>query len=155
MMSARSKITLLTFFFAVCGTGAVVTAYMQIRADANVKPADLYAVVEHQLRELRGGDFSGAYEYVSSGIQQRYSVEQYAAMMQSDYSGMTRVNRAEYGMVQTNGRHATMQVYLIGQNGEVMPCVYIMVREGESWRIDGTHLMRPWPPNMRMEGTML
>jgi len=154
-MTARGKITALTFFFAICGTAAVVTAYMQEQADANVKPSDLYAVVDRQLGELRGGDFSRAYEYASRGIQQRYSVEQFAAMVQADYPGMTRISRAEYGAVQTNGGHATMQVYLIGQEGEVMPCMYMLVREGESWRIDGARLMQPWPPNMRMEGTML
>ena len=106
MMSARSKITLLTFFFAICGTAAVITAYMQSLADANVKPGDLYAVVERQLGELRGGDFSRAYEYSSSAIQQRYNVRQFAAMMQADYPGMTRVSRVEYGLVRTNGRHA-------------------------------------------------
>jgi hypothetical protein len=145
----------LTFFFAICGTAAVVTAYVQARADANVKPADLYAVVDRQLGDLRGGDFSRAYEYASRGIQQRYSVEQFAAMVQADYPGMTRASRAEYGLVQTNGRHATMKVYLIGEEGEVMPCVYMLVREGETWRIDGARLMPSWPPNMRMEGTML
>lgn len=154
-MSARGKITLLTFFFAICGTVAVVTAYMQALADANVKPADLYAVVNRQLGDLRGGDFSRAYEYASSGIQQRYNVEQFAAMVQANYPGMTQVSRAEYGLVQTNGRHATMQVYLIGRDGIVMPCVYLLVREGEAWRIDGACLMQPWPPNMRLEGTML
>lgn len=154
-MSARGKITALTFFFAICGTAAVVTAYMQARADANVKPSVLYAVVDRQLGELRGGDYTRAYEYASSGIQQRYNVAQFAAMVQADYPGMARVTRAEYGLVQTNGRHATMQVYLIGKEGEVMPCVYMLVREGESWRIDGARLMAPWPPDARMEGTML
>ena len=154
-MTARAKITALTFFFAICATAAVVTAYFQARADANVKPADLYSVVEHQLGELRGGNFSRAYEYASSSIQERYNVDQFAAMVQADYPGMIETTRAEYGLVQTNGRHATMQVYLIGQNGQVMPCVYLLIREGDEWRIDGAELMEPWPPNMRMEGTML
>ena len=58
-------------------------------------------MVERQLGELRGGDFSGAYEYASRAIQQRYSVEQFTAMVQSDYPGMTRVTRAEYGPAET------------------------------------------------------
>ena len=151
-MDSRAKITALTFFFAMCGTAAVVTAYVQARAEANVKPADLYAVVERQLVELRGGDYSRAYEYESRGIQRRYSVEQFAAMVQTTYPGMTQVSRAEYGPAQTNGRHATVEVYLIGPEGEVMPCVYMMVREGDAWRIEGARVMEPWPPNVRMEG---
>jgi len=154
-MTARGKITALTFFFAVCGTAAVLTAYIQERADANVKPADLYAVVERQLGAFRGGDFSGAYEDASREIQARFSVAQFAAMVQSDYPGMMQVCSAEYGLVQTRGRHATMQVYLIGEDGEIMPCVYMLVREGDAWRIDGARLMHPWPANMRMDGMTL
>jgi hypothetical protein len=154
-VTAREKIGLLTFFFAMCGTAAMVTAYLQTLADANVKPAELYAVVERQLGDFRGGDFPRAYEVASHEIQTRFSEEQFAAMVQADYPGMMRVCRAEYGLVQTRGRHATMQVYLIGDGGEIMPCVYMLVREGDLWRIDGARLMHPWPADVRMEGTML
>jgi hypothetical protein len=154
-MTVRHKITLLTFFFAVCGTAAVFTARVQTRAVENVKPADLYAVVERQLGDFRGGDFSAAYEYASQGVQERYNIEEFTEMVQNDYPGMTRVSRAEYGIVRTHGERATIQVYLVGEDGGIMPCVYMLVREGESWRIDGARLMQPWPPNMRMEGTML
>lgn len=154
-MTNRGKITVLTFFFAICGTAAVMTAYVEQRADEDVRPSDLYAVVQRQLGDLRGHEYSKAYEYASQGIQSRFNLEQFTAMVETSYPGMTRVVRAEYGQVETHGRHATMQVYLIGPSGEVMPCVYMMVREGESWRIDGARLLAPWPPNVRMEGTML
>jgi hypothetical protein len=120
-----------------------------------VKPSDLYAVVERQLGNLRGGDFSGAYEDASKAIQDRYSVDQFATMVETQYPGMTQVSRAEYGQVQTHGRHATMQVYLIGEDGAIIPCIYMLVREGDDWRIDGARLMHAWPPDVRMEGTML
>jgi hypothetical protein len=154
-MTARAKITLLTFFFAACATAAVLTAYWQNLQDENVKPAELYAIVDRQLEELRGGDFSHAYEYASSDIQRRYDVAQFAAMIQANYPGMTESSRAQYGEVRTKGPHATVEVYLIGPEGEVLPCVYIMVHEGDSWRIDGADVLPPWPPDMRMQGTML
>jgi hypothetical protein len=154
-VNARAKITLLTFFLSSCLTAALLTAYLQMQADANVKPADLYAVVERQLGNLRVGDFPGAYEDASKAIQERYSEEQFATMMQLQYPGMTEVSRAQYGAVQTHGRHATMQVYLIGADGLIIPCIYMLVREGEDWRIDGARLMPPWPPDVRMEGTLL
>ena len=154
-MTSRSKVALLSFFFAVCMTGAVLTAYVQMEADANVKPAELYAVVERQLGELRGGDFSHAYEYASSGIQRQYTLRQFTDMVQMNFASLTNATRAEYGPVETNGRHATMQIYLVGENGEIMPCVYLLVREGDGWRIDGARLMEPWPASMRMDDTLL
>jgi hypothetical protein len=154
-MTTRHKILVMMVFFAACAVGAIVTAYFQEKADENLKPADLYAVVERQLGDFRGGDFSDAYEDASRGIQARFSVEQFATMVQTEYPGMTRVSRAEYGTVEARGSHATMQVFLIGPDGEIMPCIYMMVREGDCWRIDGARIERPWPPDVRMEGTML
>jgi hypothetical protein len=154
-MNARAKIGLLTFFFAMCGTGAIITAWLQERADANVKPTVLYAVVEHQLGQLRGGNFSSAYQDASFEIQRRFTVEQFATMVQEQYPGMMHISRAQYGAVETRGSHATIEVYLIGQNGEVMPCIYMMVREGDAWRIDGARLLEQWPEGMREEGQEL
>ena len=154
-MNARAKITLLTFFFAMCGTAAIVTAWFQARADANVKPADLYAVVEHQLGELRGGNFSSAYQDASYEIQRHFSVDQFAAMVQAKYPDMLIAARAQYGAVETRGRHATIEVYLISPDGEVMPCIYIMVHEGDGWRIDDARLLQPWPADMHLEGEEL
>jgi hypothetical protein len=154
-MTARSKITLLTFFFAMCGTVALVTAWLQQRADANVKPADLYVVVERQLGDFRGGDYPHAYEYASQAVQARYSEEQFATMVQTEYPGMTNVSRVEYGEVRAHGSHATIQVYLVNPDGGIMPCVYMMIREAGLWHIDGARLMQSFPPNMRMDGIML
>src|ERR1700761_4124615 len=100
-MGARGKITLLTFFFAICGTAAVLTAGRQMNEDANVKPADLYAVVQRQLGEFKEANFDRAYEYASSAIQHQFSVDQFANMVQSQYAGMMHVSRAEYGNVLT------------------------------------------------------
>jgi hypothetical protein len=154
-MKAAGKISLLAMFFATCIGAAMGTAWVRMRADEDVKPAELYAVVQRQLGNFRGGNFPGAYEDASRMIQARYNVDQFAAMVQANYPGMTRIDHAEYGIVQTRGRHATMQVFLIGEHGEIIPCIYIMVREGDSWRIDGTQLMRPWPRNARPDWTMI
>jgi hypothetical protein len=154
-MSVRSKITVLTSFLLLCLLGAVITAWFQNRAEEDVKPADLYAVVERQLGEFRGGDFSHAYEYASRAVQERYSVLQFTEMVENDYPGMTHVTRAEYGLVRAKEGHATLQAYLVGEDGAITPCLYIMVREGDGWRIDGAKVMPMLPPDVRVEGTML
>jgi hypothetical protein len=154
-MPARAKIALLSFFFAACLGSAVFTAWLQMRADENIKPADLYAVVNRQLGSLRDNDFSTAYQQASSAIQARYNLQQFADMLQAQYPGITQIARAEYGEVLTRGRHATMQVYLIGEDGHVIPGIYMLVHEGDNWRIDGARLQPPWPTDVRIEGTLL
>ena len=154
-MIVRNKILILSALFALCGFAAVITDFLQERADENIKPADLYAVVERQLGNFQNSDFPRAYEDASRAIQARFSVDQFAAMVQTEYPDMTHVSLAEYGYVEARGSHATLQVFLIGTEGQVMPCVYMMVREGDSWHIDGARLEHPWPPDVRMEGTAL
>ncbi len=155
MIDARGKITLMTFCIAACMTGAVITAWLQDRADENVKPEELYSIVDRQLDDLRAGDYSRAYEYASSDIQRRYDVSQFAAMLQTEYPELTQTSRAQYGEVMAHAGRATMQVYLIEPDGEVMPCVYILVREGDGWRIDGARLSQPWPAEMRSDETVM
>ncbi len=154
-MNNRAKISLLMLFFASCGTAAIMTAYFQARADANVKPAELYAVVNRQLGDLRRQNFPAAYEYASLEIQQRFTVEQFARMVRLDYPTLLQATQAEYGPVEARGNHAAIRVYLIGRDGLVMPCLYQLVREHDRWRIDGASLLQAWPSACRMAGTML
>jgi hypothetical protein len=48
-----------------------------------------------------------------------------------------------------------MEVYLICHDGQVMPCVFMLVHEADSWRIDGARLLPPWPPEMRSDDAIL
>ena len=154
-MELRAKISLLLLFFASCGTAAIITAYFQARADANVKPADLYAVVNQQLADLRRQNFPAAYSFASLEIQQRFTVDEFARMVRDDYPTLLETNQAEYGPIQTRGKHAAIRVYLIGRDGLVMPCLYQLVRERAGWRIDGARILRAWPSTARLAGTLL
>jgi Domain of unknown function (DUF4864) len=154
-MNIRARISLVLLFIASCGTAAMLTIYLQARAERSVKPADLYAVVNEQLGDLRRENFPAAYGQASHEIQERFTVEQFATMVRADYPGFLQVNQAEYGPVEARGNHAAIRVYLIGRDGQVMPCLYQLVREKDAWRIDGTRLLHAWPASARMAGTML
>ena len=154
-MNVRAKISLIMLFFASCGTAAIITAYLQAWADANVKPADLYAVVNEQLGNLRRQNFPAAYSQASLEIQQRFTVDEFARMVRLDYPTLMEPTQAEYGPVEARGNHAAIRVYLIGRDGLVMPCLYQLVREREGWRIDGARILQAWPSSARLAGTML
>jgi hypothetical protein len=154
-MSSRGKITLLFFCFAVCGTAALMSHYLESTAAGHglaVRPAELYAVVSTQLAELREANFSRAYEHASLGIQQRFNIEQFAGMVRSDYGHILRATHVEFGFVEVHGRHALVQVFFLDDAGRVTPCIYSLVSEGEAWKIDGARLMRHWPAGARLGG---
>ena len=150
-MNHRRKILALLFVFVVCVTAALVTSYLQAQSD-RVRPADLYAVVNNQLVALRAANFSQAYQEASSGLQQKFSVEQFTDMIRTDYRGIVRAERVEFGFVETQGRHAIIQVFFFDKDGLVTPCIYTLVNEGESWKIDSARIMRRWPVGARLGG---
>lgn len=152
-MSSRGKITLLLFFFTVCGSAALVSFHVhRARPETVVRPADLYAVVNTQLVELRADNFSRAYQHASTNLQQRFNVDQFADMVRSDYDRAIHAQRVEFGFVERRGRRAVIQVFFIDSEGHVTPCIYSLVSEGEGWKIDGARLFETWPVGARLGG---
>jgi len=150
-MNQRCKIGLLLFMLSVCGSAALTLHLYQIHAD-RTRPADLYEVVYKQRTAFRADDYPAAYRHASADFQQKFNVEQFTEMVRSDYLGMVRAVRVEFGAVERQGRRALIQVFFIDARGQVLPCVYSLVDEGESWKIDGARLLRRWPAGTRLGG---
>ena len=151
-MSQRGKITLLLFFFSVCATATLVHHYREMRPEW-LRPADLYDVVLRQLEDCRTNNYSSAYSHVSYAFQQHCPFGAFSGMMQADYSRILATERVELGPWERHGRRAIVQVFFVGRDGSVFPCVYTLVSEGDGWKIDGTRWVRGWPRGQRMRGT--
>ena len=139
------------FFFAVCGSAALVNDYLQARA-GRVRPVDLYAVVNRQLADLRADDFSGAYLQASSDVREKFNLSQFATMIRSDCRDLVRAERVEFGFVESQGRRAIVQVFFFDKEGQVTPCIYTLVSEGDSWKIESARVSRRWPQGTRLGG---
>ena len=150
-MNPRGKIISLLFFFAFCVTGALLTWHWQLRAE-RVTPAELYSIVNSQLAAFRADDFPRAYLVASSGVQQKFNVQQFAEMVHADYAGIVLARRVEFGFVEMHGRRAVVQVFFVDQSGQITPCIYTLVSEGETWKIDSARLLRRWPAGARLGG---
>ena len=150
-MTQRGKITLMLFCFSVCGSAPLLRYYWDTRP-GRTKPAELYAVVYNQLRAFRIDDYPRAYEEASSNFQRKWNIEQFAEMIRTDYSPITRSIRVEFGPVEFQNEHAFIQVYFIDASGRVLPCLYSLVNEGDAWKIDGARMLRRWSPGMRLGG---
>lgn len=150
-MSQRSKITLLMLFFSICGSAALLSYYMHAYTE-RVKPVELYEVVNSQLNAFRNDDFPRAYQQASTGFQQRVNVGQFTEMIRMDFPGIVRAERVEFGAFECQGKRATLQVFFIDRDGAVLPCIYSLVSEGESWKIDSARIMKRWPMGSRLGG---
>ncbi len=150
-MKQGHKIGLMLFFFAICATAAFVSHDVQ-RPPPPARPADLYSVVDSQFQAFRAEDFPRAYQQAAAGIRERFSMEQFEQMVRVDYAGIIEARRVEFGAAEIRGRRAVVRVFFVGGDGALTPCIYSMVNEGESWKIEAAHILRRIPKGSRLDG---
>jgi hypothetical protein len=153
-MSTRGKIGWVLFCLAVCVSAVLLPRLGQIRL-AQAKPSELYDVVCRQVNAMRQENFPGAYDQVSGRFQRRVNLPQFAGMARSDYADISHSVRIELGPVQRYGQCAKVRVYFVGRHGQVTPCVYILVNEGEAWKIDSVRVFPSWSEESQIAGTRI
>ncbi len=129
------KISLLLFFFALCGLAAIGTHRARRRTPPPAA-SELYSVVNRQLFAFRTADFDSAYRHAAAGVQQQFSRAQFELMIRRDFSPMTRAQRVEFGAVRIAGSSALVQVLLTGRDGTVRGFLYSFTAEPDGWKID-------------------
>lgn len=143
-MSRLCKVSLLLFFFALCGAAVVATHLVRDRTPA--PPArELYAVVRQQLLDFRADDFGSAYQHAASGVQQKFSRRQFELMIRRDFCPMIEAAHVEFGALQVQGAAALVQVFLTAPNGSVRGFLYSFTAENNGWKIDGVQPIGPQP----------
>lgn len=150
-MNPRHRVGLLLTFLGVCGAAMLVQRMIDSRRFA-ARPAELYEVVRQEINAVRESDFSRAYQQVSTGFQEKFDVEAFADLVRSDYPAARQIERVEFGRVARDGRNALVQVYFFLPDGDIVPCVYWLINEDNSWKIDAAHVQKRWPSGRRLGG---
>lgn len=143
-MSRLAKISLLLFFFALCGTAVVVT-HLHREVPPRPMAKELYSIVNRQLSALRFDDFDSAYRQAASGVQQQFSRKQFEVMIRRDFSSMTQAQRVEFGAVRVAGAAALVEVFITSPGGAMRGFLYSFTAEAEGWKIDGVQPLGPQP----------
>jgi hypothetical protein len=149
-MSPRGKITLVGFFFAICAMAAWVR--FGDREIDRLKPANLFDAVRMQMEACRSGDYPSAYLQTSATVREKCPPERFADQARNENARIAQAARVEFGPWQRRGRRAVVEVFLIGHDGTVNPCLYSLVCEGEAWKIEGTRWLQPSRQSLRMTG---
>ena len=107
------------------------------------KPADRTAAlasIRSQLNAFQKSDFPTAVRYQSSELQAHFgSVAAFQHMMQTHYPAFLTFKSFSFGPVETadTGQHLLVPVTLVEGNGIKLPALYLMVREGKTYKVDG------------------
>ena len=146
------KVSLLFFFFVLCVAAVLLTRQMQLRAPAPA-PHELFSVVEKQLADFRASDYPNAYLNAASGVQQKFTMPQFEAMIRREYPQMTNARRIEFGFVEVKGSTAVVQVFFLGESGIPSSFLYSLIAEGKAWKISGVQQVRSAPSARQFSGT--
>lgn len=150
-MNRTAKLSLLAAIVLACAFAALVQRQVVLDRQA-VPPGTLYKVVREQVRAFREDDFASAYRQVSASFQERFNIESFSELARTEYPALLRAERVEFGAVRFEGRHALVPVYFFLPDGDVVPCVYILVNEDAAWKIDAARVLKRWPAGRRLGG---
>jgi hypothetical protein len=151
-MNRFAKASLLLFFFSLCGVALVVSHHLRERVPTPA-PHELFAVVNDQLSAFRAADFPSAYRYAATGVQQKFTLPQFEAMVRTSYAEMARVQRVEFGTVKMEAETALVQVFLFGEDGSARVFLYSLLAEDGRWKIGGVEELDRFQPNQQFAGT--
>ena len=150
-MRRSTKLLVLALLVAVCGLSTVIQRRLEQRR-ASAPPNELYEVVWTQIRAIRAGDTGTAYRHASTSFQEKFNAEAFADFARTEYPGLARAERVEFGAVRFDGAHALVPVYFFLPDGDVVPCLYRLVNERNTWKIDGARVLQRWPAGRRLGG---
>lgn len=151
-MTRTTKAALLLSSFILCASAIFATNRLRERTP-DPAPRDLYSVVNDQLSAFRADDFRSAYRYAASRVQQKFTPEQFEAMIRANYPEMARASRVEFGSIQVRDASASVQAFFFASNGSVRSFLFSLLSEKDSWRIGGVEEVGAPTVPRRLRGT--
>jgi len=153
-MKLCGKFGLVFACFAACVSSVFVTRFFQFQTD-HVRPADLFRVIDRQVKAVRRDNYSKAYEEGSGAFQRKFNFAQFIRVAKSDYAPIAKAVSVEIGSVETKSDCALIRVYFTDHLGKVVPCLYTLVNEGDSWKIEDARVLPGLPRGSHLSGVRL
>jgi hypothetical protein len=107
---------------------------------------ELVAIVTKQLVAFRTGDAAGAYAFTARGLREKFSPEQFMAMVGHAYPAIAHNARAEFGLSSDDGARAMLPVCVFTADGGATSYRYLLVREEGAWRVSAVVRSNASPP---------
>ena len=150
-MSRFAKATLLLFFFSLCGAAFFITARVREHAPTPA-PHELFAIVNEQLAAFRADDFPSAYRQATSGVQQKFTLPQFEAMVRRNYGEIaTPAGGIWFG---AGGRkHGAGGGFFLARDGSTRVFLYSLISEAGGWKIGGVEEINRCRPSRAPAGS--
>ena len=117
------------------------------------KPAERLAAINSisaQLKAFRKDDYKMAATYQSAGLRHNFaSTDAFRTMMVRTYPEFAHFKSVQFGPAKSDatGAHLAIQASVTGQDGVTVRAVYLMVREGKTYHVEGVAGGAQAPPD--------
>jgi len=115
----------------------MIVSYRKSERTSPPPARELYSIVNNQIAAFRTADFDTAYRHAATGVQQKFSRNEFEQMIRRDFSPMTQAEHVEFGAIIVTGGSAVVQVLLRAPDGAVRGFLYSFTAESDGWKIDG------------------
>ena len=121
-------------------------ARTQVPKPVQIRPAKtaerLAAInsIQAQLKAFGRDDYKAALLYQSNGLKKNFaSPDAFRTMMLRTYPEFAHYKKVVFGPARCDlpGTHLRILATVTGQDGVTVPSVYLMVREGKTYRVEG------------------
>ncbi len=126
--------------FVLPPAGGAQGAAAKTRAAKPAERASAIASVQGQLKAFNRNDYKTAVTYQSAGLRRNFrSPAQFRAMIMQAYPQFAHSKRVTFGPAQCDpaGLHLTLPATVTGQDGVTVHALYLLVREGKVYHVEG------------------
>lgn len=124
---------------------------VKVRAAKAAERASAIASVQGQLKAFNRNDYKAAITFQSAGLRRNFtSPAAFAAMIMQAYPQFAHSKSAAFGPAQCDltGSHLTLPATVTGKDGVTVHALYLLVREGKVYHVEGVGGgMRTLPPS--------
>ncbi len=124
---------------------------IKVRAAKAAERASAIASVQGQLKAFNRNDYKTAITFQSAGLRRNFaSPAAFAALIMQTYPQFAHSKSAVFGPAQCDltGSHMTLPATVIGKDGVTVHALYLLVREGKAYHVEGVGGgMRVLPPS--------
>lgn len=127
-------------FSPAAAQGAGAPSAGQMRPAKPTERQAASASITAQLRAFQKDDFQKAVQYQSANLKRNFpSVAGFRQMMRAAYPQFTNYKSVKFGdaRADASGQHVLMPITLVGQDGVILHALYLMVKEGKTYHVDG------------------
>ncbi|MBI3803856.1 MAG: DUF4864 domain-containing protein [Nitrospirae bacterium] len=108
----------------------------------------IQSVIQQQMAAFNKEDYPTAYTLASKSIRQRLSKERFETMVRSGYPQIANSHLVSFGetLFSDDTQAAVATVHVTGKDHVTVIARYLMVLEGEGWKINGVTIVEEFQP---------